>query len=386
MAASRRTRSSPRCRSGPSATATTSSGNTGRRTRPKVPGPRSRCASSASAHPSKPVARRCTAAHSEPRPKPTFEKAWRSGFTTASSRAPQATAEHDDRSRLMWRRASRPSTPIDGHRDQFPPRSDDLRRALCEQRLAAGTAQADVEADVGQRGADRAGDRGSQRAAKRRRDHDRSTKAATCNMPVWIIPGHAKDSHHGVRGLRPHARRPHRQRHRLQRLRAARLDESVFRRGADRRAPAIDYDLVGTQDHWSIEGRNILRSATLDEFKKNPAFVKEMEHVKLDKTHLALQGRRISRPAVGHGDRPEHVHRLHGVRDRVRGREQHSGGRQGAGGAQPRDALAAHRSLFLGRSSIRPTLITSRCPASSARTRPAKWCARWRRPCTAAKA
>ena len=39
-----------------------------------------------------------------------------------------------------------------------------------------------------------------------------------------------------------------------------------------------DYELAGTQDHWAIEGRNILRSATLEEFKENPAFVKEMEH------------------------------------------------------------------------------------------------------------
>ena len=52
------------------------------------------------------------------------------------------------------------------HRDQFPPRPDDLRRALREQRLAAGTAQADVEADVGQRGAHRAGHRASARACR----------------------------------------------------------------------------------------------------------------------------------------------------------------------------------------------------------------------------
>ena len=45
-----------------------------------------------------------------------------------------------------------------------------------------------------------------------------------------------------------------------------------------------DYDLVGTQDHWSIEGRNIVRSATLEDFKAKPAFAKEMEHgIKLDK-------------------------------------------------------------------------------------------------------
>ena len=41
--------------------------------------------------------------------------------------------------------------------------------------------------------------------------------------------------------------------------------------------------LVNTQDHWTIEGRNIVRSAALEEFKAKPDFAKEMEHMKLDK-------------------------------------------------------------------------------------------------------
>ena len=102
------------------------------------------------------------------------------------------------------------------------------------------------------------------------------------NMPVWIIPGHAKDSITVFVGYG--------------RTRAGRLGNGagfdVYKlRGSTNPCfgPAQitrtgdDYDLVGTQDHWSMEGRNIVRSATLDEFKQNPAFVKEMEHVKLDK-------------------------------------------------------------------------------------------------------
>ena len=38
-----------------------------------------------------------------------------------------------------------------------------------------------------------------------------------------------------------------------------------------------------TQDHWTLEGRNIVRSGTLEEFKAKPTFAKEMEHLKLDK-------------------------------------------------------------------------------------------------------
>jgi molybdopterin-containing oxidoreductase family iron-sulfur binding subunit len=39
---------------------------------------------------------------------------------------------------------------------------------------------------------------------------------------------------------------------------------------------------VSTQDHWTLEGRNVLRSAHLEEFKANPSFAHEMEHLKLD--------------------------------------------------------------------------------------------------------
>jgi molybdopterin-containing oxidoreductase family iron-sulfur binding subunit len=43
-----------------------------------------------------------------------------------------------------------------------------------------------------------------------------------------------------------------------------------------------DYWLVTTQDHWTLEGRNIVRSGTLETFKAQPTFAKEMEHLKLD--------------------------------------------------------------------------------------------------------
>ena len=51
-------------------------------------------------------------------------------------------------------------------------------------------------------------------------------------------------------------------------------------------------------------------------------------------------------PTLGHGHRPQCLHRLLGLRDRLPGGEQHSRGRQGRGAAAPRDALAAHRSLL----------------------------------------
>ena len=99
----------------------------------------------------------------------------------------------------------------------------------------------------------------------------------TLNVPVWITPGHAKDAitvsvgygrtkagriGNGA-GFNTYA---------LRGSAAPWFGAATIAKTGDR------YDLVGTQDHWSIEGRNIIRSATLEEFTANPAFVKEMEH------------------------------------------------------------------------------------------------------------
>jgi molybdopterin-containing oxidoreductase family iron-sulfur binding subunit len=104
------------------------------------------------------------------------------------------------------------------------------------------------------------------------------------DIPVWLVPGHARDAITVTVGYG--------------RTRAgilgneAGFDAYALRGstnpyfGAAELTPADDtHDLVGTQDHWAIEDKNtgIVRSATLDEFKKNPAVIKEMEHLKLDK-------------------------------------------------------------------------------------------------------
>ena len=54
----------------------------------------------------------------------------------------------------------------------------------------------------------------------------------------------------------------------------------------------------------------------------------------------------VRRRALGHGDRPQRLHRLQRVRRRLPGREQHPGRRQGRGRARPRDALDPHRPLL----------------------------------------
>ena len=105
----------------------------------------------------------------------------------------------------------------------------------------------------------------------------------TLNLPAWIVPGHAKDCitipvgygrtkagnlGNGT-GFNAYALRG---------------STSPWFGAATITKTGDDYRLVGTQDHWSIEGRNIVRSATLEDFKAKPAFAKEMEHgIKLDK-------------------------------------------------------------------------------------------------------
>ena len=99
------------------------------------------------------------------------------------------------------------------------------------------------------------------------------------STPVWIAPGHAADSvtlHYG-----------------WGRSRAGRVADAVgvdvfaFRTAA---APAIltgvrvtrtgaHHALATTQDHQTMEGRPIVRTATLEEYRRDPHFAQHAEHV-----------------------------------------------------------------------------------------------------------
>ncbi|MGH9349222.1 MAG: hypothetical protein ACRD26_18360, partial [Vicinamibacterales bacterium] len=103
----------------------------------------------------------------------------------------------------------------------------------------------------------------------------------TLRTPVWINPGHANDCLTLFLGYG--------------RRRAGRVgngtgvDVNALRTTA---APFIltgvelaktgeSYELACTQDHWSLEGRNLVRAGTRAQFEKDPAFVKRMEHLPL---------------------------------------------------------------------------------------------------------
>jgi molybdopterin-containing oxidoreductase family iron-sulfur binding subunit len=104
----------------------------------------------------------------------------------------------------------------------------------------------------------------------------------TLRIPVWLSPGHAADTitiHLGYG-----------------RERAGRIGTGIgFSINALRTTAAPDiltgvqvtktgdsYQLVSTQDHWSLEGRNLVRVATVEQFERDPNFVAKLEHQPLN--------------------------------------------------------------------------------------------------------
>jgi MoCo/4Fe-4S cofactor protein with predicted Tat translocation signal len=101
--------------------------------------------------------------------------------------------------------------------------------------------------------------------------------SATVTIPVWLAPGQAADTltlHLGYG-----------------RTRAGRAANQIgFNVNPLRTMAAQDvarvqlvktgdtYPLACTQDHWSLEGRNIVRETTVEHFEKDPTFAKKMEH------------------------------------------------------------------------------------------------------------
>jgi MoCo/4Fe-4S cofactor protein with predicted Tat translocation signal len=99
----------------------------------------------------------------------------------------------------------------------------------------------------------------------------------TVTVPVWLAPGQAADTltlHLGYG-----------------RTRAGRAANEIgFNVNPLRTMAAQDvtrvqlvktgdsYQLACTQDHWSLEGRNIVRETTVEHFEKDPTFAKKMEH------------------------------------------------------------------------------------------------------------
>ena len=99
----------------------------------------------------------------------------------------------------------------------------------------------------------------------------------TVTIPVWLAPGHAADT------LTLHVG--------YGRTRAGRAGNEIgFNVNPLRTMATQDigrvqplktgdsYQLACTQDHWSLEGRNIVRETTVEHFERDPTFAKKMEH------------------------------------------------------------------------------------------------------------
>jgi MoCo/4Fe-4S cofactor protein with predicted Tat translocation signal len=103
----------------------------------------------------------------------------------------------------------------------------------------------------------------------------------TVRIPVWVNPGHADNSLTLSLGYG--------------RRRAGRVgsgtgfDVNALRTtaapfvlsGVELTRTGERYDLACTQDHWSLEGRNLVRVGTRAEYEKDPRFVQRMEHIPL---------------------------------------------------------------------------------------------------------
>jgi molybdopterin-containing oxidoreductase family iron-sulfur binding subunit len=103
----------------------------------------------------------------------------------------------------------------------------------------------------------------------------------TLRVPVWLAPGHAPDTltlHFGYgreragrvatgTGFNVNPLRTTAAPHILTGVQLTRTGES--------------YELACTQDHWSLEGRNLVRVGTTAQFGADPEFARKMEHLPL---------------------------------------------------------------------------------------------------------
>jgi molybdopterin-containing oxidoreductase family iron-sulfur binding subunit len=116
-------------------------------------------------------------------------------------------------------------------------------------------------------------------------------------IPVWLAPGQALDTltlHLGYG-----------------RPRSGRIGTGIgFNVNPMRTSDALDtltgvelsktgdsYELVSTQDHWSLEGRNLVRVATASQYQADPQFAKKQEHqpnrlTLYDAAHFTYEGYR----------------------------------------------------------------------------------------------
>ena len=225
-------------------------------------------------------------------------------------------------------RAAPSASAVGRHGDRLPSGSDDPRRPLRQQRLAAGAAEAALEGHVGQRRVHQPVDGRAARHSDRCVPATRTTTCSrsryqgrTAQLPVWVLPGTADDVVVVHFGYGRREGRPRRQRHRPRHVRAAHVERAVVRRrraGHEDRRDATWSPRRRTTSRWKAATRcaSSTPRSTRPIRRRSPR-----SGTRSCRQHaLALPAAQVRRPQVGHGDRPELLHRLRRVRRGVRRR------------------------------------------------------------------
>jgi molybdopterin-containing oxidoreductase family iron-sulfur binding subunit len=114
-----------------------------------------------------------------------------------------------------------------------------------------------------------------------------SQGGTSIRMPVWIAPGHAADTltlHFGY-GRERAGRAGTGIGFNVNPLRTTTAPDILT--GVSLTKTGDSYELASTQDHWSLEGRNLVRVATTQQFQRDPAFAGKMEHQPLTGISMA---------------------------------------------------------------------------------------------------
>jgi MoCo/4Fe-4S cofactor protein with predicted Tat translocation signal len=111
----------------------------------------------------------------------------------------------------------------------------------------------------------------------------------TIRIPVWIAPGHAANTltvHLGY-GRDRAGRVGNGTGFNVNPLRTTAAPHILT--GVQLSRTGDSYELASTQDHWSLEGRNIVRVATKEQFESDPGFAAKMEHLPLSGVTMLKQ-------------------------------------------------------------------------------------------------
>ena len=94
-------------------------------------------------------------------------------------------------------------------------------------------------------------------------------------LPVWIMPGQAQRLGNRFSRLRPMESRKRRHEPGLQRLRVRTSQAPWFSTGLEVTKTGERYPLAAVQHHHVMQGRDLVRVGTVNEYQRNPDFAQE---------------------------------------------------------------------------------------------------------------